>query len=126
MISLKTRKKIGNRFSSVEKSVIPVYQEIEGMGGAPPNPLSSRILTYLLLRSSSLIIEELLDERASVTLPATQRPDNKLHCPVDGCLVVLKVGGTCGATSGIKYLFIIYPQHKDIVPKEGRSYPRCG
>ena len=72
------------------------------MGGAPPNPLPPRaILTYLLLPSSSLIIEELLDERASVTLPATQRPDNKLQCPVDGCLGVLKVGGTCGATSGI-------------------------
>ena len=42
VISWKTRKKIGNRFSSVEKSVIPVYQEIEGMGGAPPNPLPPR------------------------------------------------------------------------------------
>ena len=40
----------------------------------------------------TVVAEELLDKRASITLTANQHPSGKLQCPVDGCLGVLKDG----------------------------------
>ena len=64
---------------------------------------------------------ELLDERASITYTAEQRPDGKLQCPVDGYLGVLKDGWNMR-----RHFRDIHSWDKVIVKKEGQSYPRCG
>ena len=68
-----------------------------------------------------MVVGELLDERASITYTAEQRPDGKIQCPVDGYLGVLKDGWNMR-----RHFRDIHSWDKVIVKKEGQSYLRCG
>ena len=66
-------------------------------------------------------VEELLEQRASVAYHAAQHPDGKLTCPITGCLGVTKDGWNMR-----RHFRDLHPRDTVTLPKEGRSYPRCG
>ena len=84
-------------------------------------PRPCHLATLHWVYQQTVVAQELLDECASVTLTAEQRPDGKLECPDDGCLGVLKDGWNMR-----RHLRDIHPRDKVIVKKEGQSYPQCG
>ena len=69
----------------------------------------------------TVVAEELLEQRASVAYRAKQHPDGQLMCPVGRCL-----GGTKDGWNTQQHFWDLHPWDTVTVPKEGRSYPRCG
>jgi hypothetical protein len=69
----------------------------------------------------TVVAEELLEQRASVAYREERHPNGKLMCPVGGCLGVTKDGWNMR-----RHLRDLHPWDTVTVPKEGRSYPRCG
>ncbi len=69
----------------------------------------------------TVVAEELLERCASVAYCAAQHPDGKLTCPVAGCL-----GETKDGWNMRRYFRDLHPRDTVTVPKEARSYPRCG
>jgi hypothetical protein len=68
-----------------------------------------------------VVAEELLERRASVAYRAAQHPNGKLTCPIAGCLGEAKDGWNMR-----RHFRDLHPRNTVTVPKEGRSYPRCG
>ncbi len=68
-----------------------------------------------------VVAEELLERCASVAYRAAQHPDGKLTCPVEGCL-----GEAKDRWNMRRHFRDLHPRDTVTVPKEGRSYPRCG
>ncbi len=68
-----------------------------------------------------MVAEELLERRASAAYRTAQHPDGKLTCPVVGCL-----GETKDGWNMRRHFWDLHPWDTVTVPKEGRSYPRCG
>jgi len=83
--------------------------------------LPCHLATLHWVYQQTVVVEELLDERPSVTLTAEQRPDGKLQCPDNGCLGVLKDGWNMR-----RHFRDIHPRDKVIIKKEGQGYPLCG
>ena len=76
--------------------------------------LPRHLATLHWIYQQTVVAGELLDERASITYMAEQRPEGKLQCPVDGCLGVLKDGWTMR-----RHFRDIHFRDKAIVKKEG-------
>jgi hypothetical protein len=68
-----------------------------------------------------VLAEELLEQCASIAYHAAQHPDGKLTCPVADCL-----GETKDGRNMQRHFWDLHPRDTVTVPKEGRSYPRCG
>jgi hypothetical protein len=66
----------------------------------------------------TVVAEELLDKRASMTFKATQHFGSQLQCPVTRCLGIAKDWWNMQ-----HHFHDLHPWDKVIVPKEGQSYP---
>jgi hypothetical protein len=82
--------------------------------------LPRHLATLHSVYQQTVVAEEVLDERESVTYKATQHPGGQLTCPIAGCLGFVKDGWNMR-----RHFWDLHPWDKVTVPKEGRSYPQC-